>query len=197
MVPPSRPPRPRRPRPLALELGCGRGDTARPRSRGLKPSNPHPASIQAVPGARLGSLSQRVIVSGLGSWGAVLWDQEAERESGEGAAPPWLQAPGEGDGWWGWVVPARIQGCLWGGVGEVLGCRGTAALSKARQAAVGQPLHLPPSKDPGLSKDKAAGHVGDWREEQRASRYPDMSRAPWAKKPLHVPCLRVPGGLGV
>lgn len=55
-------------------------------------------------------------------------------------------------------------GCLWGGAGGVLGCRGTAALSKARQAAVGQPPHLPLSKDPGLSKEKAAGRVGDWRE---------------------------------
>ena len=61
---------------------------------------PNPASIPAVPGAQFGSLSQRVIVSGPGSRGAVLWAWEAEREGGEG------------DGRWGQVAPAWPQGCL-------------------------------------------------------------------------------------
>lgn len=100
--------------------GCGRG-RAQPGlgSRELTrawplPAPPsHPASILAVPGAQLGSPSQRVIVSGLASWGAGLWDRGAEMRSGAGGCSSLLGSrhPAGGGGcrgtcvWWGWGSP--------------------------------------------------------------------------------------------
>lgn len=174
MVSPPRPPGRRRPQLCELEWGLRAGRHCQASLSGVKAPTPHPASIPAVPGAQLGSLSQRVIVSGLGSWGAVLWDRKAERGSGEGAAPHWLQTPGEGDGWRSRLVPG-IQGCLWveDGVVRLSPIReshlsGHCCLVEGMPSCCVSALHPHPlSKDPGHSREQAAGSVVDGEKPER------------------------------
>lgn len=126
----------------------------------------HPASILAVPGAQLGSLSQRVIVSGLGSWGAVLRDGEAELGSGEGAAPSLASGTQEWEIRWGWVVPAgRGTGCLCGVEMGVLGHRPTgrphlsALLPCQRACPAAVSLHSPSHSALDIPKRKQGGNA--------------------------------------
>lgn len=104
------------------------------------------------------------------------------------------------------MVPARIQGAY--GV-ELGGSSAVGALLPCRRHAKLLWVSLPTSPyqrtlDFPKRRQQAVWGIGERlerdnrsREEQRASRHPEMSKAPWTKKPLHVPCLHVPRGLGV
>lgn len=186
--------------------GCGRG-RAQPGlgSRELTrawplPAPPsHPASILAVPGAQLGSPSQRVIVSGLASWGAGLWDRGAGMRSGAGGCGSLLGSrhPAGGDGCRGTCVVG--MGVHRRPASMVAPPVGTTALPNTCQPAECQAQPTGAWVFQREGREAARGVGGSWEGtvgEQRWSAGPRRLSGNFSGRLGHIPCTLLPACIG-